>query len=69
MANEAPGTFIIHLWAGKFSWELRSPTGQAMAEGKGFPSMETTKNAVQWVKDNAAKCPVATQDHRPKGHS
>ncbi|MGO9584120.1 MAG: YegP family protein [Acidimicrobiales bacterium] len=61
---KAQGTFIVRTWAGgrggtnKFGWELVSSTGQIMAKAEDFPSRETAENAIDWLKKNAAECPV-----------
>ena len=58
MADE-PGHFRLH-HDGRtaYKWELTTDLGQTIATAVGFPDRSTAERSIQWVKDNALKCPV-----------
>jgi len=57
MASE-PGQFRLEKSGQGYMWTLTTDLGQIIATSSVVPDKATAERTVQWVKDNASKCPT-----------
>ena len=68
MADD-PATFHVTVAAGNTAkWELVDKYGHVWAKCDGFPTLEAANLGAEWVKSNAAACPVGKSVRAPKAN-